>query len=272
MLEIKTICKTNFSSSNYHILLLEDEESFLVDFVEYKNSKCSILFISPYQNIEWLNKNDTKIKQISFHADFYCIEYHKKEVACNGVLFNNIYLKPFVSLKKQIYQEIETIIDKMNREMLSDNPFSESIIKTYLQLILALCSREKTAQLDEVELNTLPNKLTVDFQKLVEAHFCTEKSPAFYADKLAISTNALSKKIKKEFGKTPTKIIQERVILEAKKQLHLTHNSIKEIAFGLNFDDEFYFSRYFKKVVGKSPRNYREDVGISIVAKEGSPL
>lgn len=62
-------------------------------------------------------------------------------------------------------------------------------------------------------------------------------------------------------------MIQERIALEAKKLIHLTHKPIKEIAQELNFEDEFYFSRYFKKEVGVSPKKFREEVGISIVAK-----
>jgi len=62
-----------------------------------------------------------------------------------------------------------------------------------------------------------------------------------------ISPNTLSKKLKLEFGKPPSQLIQERVILEAKKLIHLTRKSIKEIASELNFEDEFYFSKYFKK-------------------------
>lgn len=73
--------------------------------------------------------------------------------------------------------------------------------------------------------------------------------------------------VKKQFSKSPSQLINERVILEAKKLLHLTYKSIKEIAQELNFEDEFYFSRYFKKNVGVSPSSYRKNVGISIVAK-----
>ena len=57
------------------------------------------------------------------------------------------------------------------------------------------------------------------------------------------------------------------MVLEAKKLLHLTYKSIKEIAQELDFEDEFYFSRYFKKEVGLSPKQFRDSVGISIVAK-----
>lgn len=58
------------------------------------------------------------------------------------------------------------------------------------------------------------------------------------------------------------------MILEAKKEIHLTYKSIKEIARDLGFEDEFYFSRYFKKKVGVSPKTFREQVGVSIVAKK----
>src|SRR5690606_29164810 len=105
-----------------------------------------------------------------------------------------------------------------------------------------------------------------DFQNLVEQHFRIEKSPAFYAGLLNMSPNALSKKIKLQFNKTPSRIIQERVILEAKKLIHLTRKNMKEIAAELNFDDEFYFSKYFKKHTGVSPTKFRDETGISIVA------
>lgn len=267
MFNIKTNYKSNFNSSNYHILLLENKEHFSIDFVKYGSSKYSILFVSPYQNVEWLSKNNTKITQIYFHADFYCIEYHKKEVACNGILFNNIYLTPFVVLNRYIYEEIESIVDKMRNEMQSDNPFSESIIKTYLQLIFAICSKEKSTTLEHSLLNKSIDKSIFEFPAILDQHFIKEKKVSFYAEYLHLSISSFSKKIKQQFGKTPSQLIQERTILEAKKLLHLTKKSIKEIAFELHFEDEFYFSRYFKKNVDVSPSLYRKKVGISIVAK-----
>lgn len=267
MFEIKINHNNNLGSSSYHVLLLENEEHFLVDFVEYESPKYAVLFVSPYQNIEWLSKNNTEIQQICFHADYYCIEYHKKEVACNGFLFNNIYLTPFVALKQETYYEIKAIIDKMKREMSSNNPFSESVIKTYLQLILAICSKEKSTTLAYSLLNKTFDKSILEFSNILDKHFIKEKKVSFYATYFHLSTSLFSKKIKQQFGKTPSQLIQERTILEAKKLLHLTHKSIKEIAFELNFEDEFYFSRYFKKHIGLSPMHYRKNVGISIAAK-----
>ncbi|GGG44363.1 helix-turn-helix domain-containing protein [Bizionia arctica] len=257
----------NYNVPFYSIILLDDESHFSVNFVKYKTKQKSILFLSPYQNLKWHGSTSSKVKLLQFHGDFYCIEYHKKEVACNGLLFNNIYLQPYISLNNIKFQEIVQLIDKMEIEVEANKRFSKSILKSYLQLILAICSSEKDDQLgNRLSQQTNSNELFI-FQELLELHFHKERNSSFYANKLSMSLSSFSKKIKIQFGKTPTQIIQERVILEAKKLLHLTFKTVKEVAIELNFDDEFYFSRYFKKEVGLSPTHFREKVGISVVAK-----
>lgn len=257
----------NYNVPLYSIILLDDESDFSVNFVKYKTKEKSILFLSPYQNLKWLGSTSSKVKLLQFHGDFYCIEYHKKEVACNGLLFNNIYLQPYISLNKIKFQEISQLIDKMEKEVGTNKRFSESVIKSYLQLILAICSSEKDEQLGNKLIQQANENELFIFQDLLELHFHKERSSSFHANKLSMSLSSFSKKIKSQFGKTPTQLIQERVILEAKKLLHLTFKTVKEVAIELNFDDEFYFSRYFKKEVGLSPTHFREKVGISILAK-----
>ena len=253
----------------YSILLFQGDLKFIVDFVAYRSQGNTILFLSPHQNFKWSEDGNIPVRLLTFHGDFYCIEYHKKEVACNGLLFNNIYLTPQISISDVHFDEICQILIKMKMEMenRSDAPYSNAVIKSYLQLILALCSREKSILLGRSVLERIENRDVAIFQELLEAYYLRERSPSFYADQLKLSPSALSKNIKKQIGKTPTQLIQERVILESKKLLHLTHKSIKEIAVDLHFDDEYYFSRYFKKNVGLSPLHYRREVGISIVAK-----
>lgn len=258
---------TNYSVNCYSILLFQGEGDFSVDFVSYHFSGNTILFLSPYQNLQWVGNADILVQLVQFHGDFYCIEYHKKEVACNGLLFNNIYMFPHISVSDKKFTEIENIINRLEIERQFYSPYSEAVLKSYLQLILALCSKEKNIELNSKGTNIDYSKEMIDFQTLLEQHFLTKRNVSFYAAELALSSSAFSKKIKQKFGKTPTQFIKERVVLEAKKLLHLTHKSIKEIAFELNFEDEFYFSRYFKKAVGISPTHYRKKVGVSIVAK-----
>lgn len=257
----------DFSIPYYCIMLFRGKANFLVDFVEYRSHGNTVLFLSPHQNFKWQGAGGIPIRLLTFHGDFYCIEYHKKEVACNGLLFNNIYLTPQISISDTYFEEIGQIVQKMKLENESGNPYSNAVLKSYLQLILALSSREKSILLGQKKLDRIESKNITVFQELIEKHYIRERSPAFYASELKLSPSTFSKNIKKQIGKTPTQLIQERVILESKKLLHLTHKSIKEIAMDLHFEDEYYFSRYFKKNVGLSPMHYRKDVGISIVAK-----
>jgi AraC-like DNA-binding protein len=76
-----------------------------------------------------------------------------------------------------------------------------------------------------------------------------------------VSLKTLGKLTKKYFDRTPSDLIQERLMMEAKRELYLTDKSVKEIAYLLGFEDEFYFSRLFKKNTDTSPINYRKAVG-----------
>lgn len=257
--------ENTFSDSMYHIFLFNGNGKIIVDFIEYNFTGKTVFFTSPFQNIQILSETEIEIEVLNFHGDFYCIEFHKKEVACNGLLFNNIYLFPHFSLTEEVYQEISDYFSKI-QDVNHNEDFSGSVLQSYLQLILAISSREKNKLLPDKEIIKDDfNELKL-FQNLVEEHFIVEKSLSFYADLLHVTSNTLSKKIKSKFNKTPSQIIQERVILEAKKQIHLTRKSIKEIAMELNFNDEFHFSKYFKKYVGISPTQFRKETGISIVA------
>lgn len=250
----------------YFIILLDGYFSFSLDFNSYKCDGKTILFLSPYQLLKWDSDACNEAYVLQFHGDFYCIEYHKEEVACNGILFNNVYESPFISVSEDFFNEVIQLFLKMNRLPSAMN-YDVSIIRSYLQLILALCSKEK--QIANKQYQIIPVKKTtiLHFKALLDEHFIEMKSVAFYAEKLNLSVNDFSKKVKKQYGKTPSKLIRERLTLEAKRLLHLTYKSIKEIAHELGFNDEFYFSRYFKKEVGVSPKVFREKVGISIAAK-----
>ncbi|AZA47740.1 AraC family transcriptional regulator [Chryseobacterium carnipullorum] len=260
---------SDFNTENYGVVLMKGSGVFSVDQINYVYEGCTVLFLTPYQKLKLTSATDAQVFILFFHGDYYCIEYHKEEVACNGLLFNNIYLNPGIPLTQESYDYILGIFGHIQREFSENHLFSESIIKTYIQLILALCSKQKSSRLDDHQssVGRNPNKHASEFQKLLELHFKKEKELSFYSGKLHITNDTLSKAVKKEFNKTPSQLINERTTLEAKRLLHLTYRSVKEIASELGFHDEFYFSRYFKKSVGCSPKMYREKVGISIEAK-----
>ena len=262
-----SIASINRSRGNpfYNIFLLEGSGTVTVDFTDYAYQGKIVLFSTPYQHIDFKDDPSLSVRRLQFHGDFYCIEYHKKEVACNGLLFNNIYLQPFIQLSDQDFQELHHLSSRLSEELSFTDTFSDAVARAYLQLILAVSSKIKTGSLQSADFESGRHPIS-RFKPLLETHFREERQPSFYADQLGISTNALSKKCREYFHRSPSELIVERVILEAKKLVHLTYHSMKEIAAELNFADENYFSRYFKKHTGVSPTTFRETVGISVVA------
>lgn len=250
----------------YGILLFQGTGSITTDFTEYDFTGNTVLFTTPWQHIHIQSGQPVNIRSLWFHADYYCIEHHKKEVACNGWLFNNIYARPFIVLGDEGFTEIHDLFNKLQEELKEADTWSQAVARSYLQLILALCSKTKAANIPAAEENHVHHPI-LQFKDLLEKHYNKERTPAFYAAQLGMSPNTFSKQCKTYFLKSPSFLIQERVILEAKKLIHLSYKSMKEIAAELHFDDENYFSRYFKKHTGVAPTFFRESVGISIAAQ-----
>lgn len=252
----------------YFVILLKGDYTISVDLTPIVVSGYTVVFTSPYQIIEIVsNCGIQTIEVLQFHGDFYCIEYHKKEVACNGVLFNNIFILPTLSITQSLFEDLQDIYEKITFLNLQLSNYNQPIIKSLLQLLLAYCSKEKLTYISKNQSYIDESQGDSDFEKVLRENFLVHKEVNFYAAFFNQSLTTFSKNIKKKYGKTPSLLIQEILVLEAKKQLHLTNLSVKEVAHNLNFNDEFYFSRFFKKAVGVSPSGFREKVGISIVAK-----
>jgi len=246
-------------------LIPEGAGTYHADFGVFDFKGPVLLFSTPLQVIYIEECGISNCKMLQFHGDFYCIEFHREEVSCNGLLFNNIYIDPVVVLSDKEAALFDSILNDLNDELNEDVP-SEITLRAYLQLFLAKSSAIKLKAIAENKDKAEKDELMDRFKKLLDENFLTLHKPSDYAALLSITPDNLTKRATRYFKKTPSQLIQERLILEAKKQLHLTRKSIKEIAWNLKFQDEFYFSRVFKKFTKVSPQAFRDKTGISIVA------
>jgi len=226
----------------------------------------TLFSFSPYQPFKLDIKGKTEGVVLNFHPDFFCIHKHQEEVACNGVLFNNIYEPPFVKINESSKTKLELLTVQMTEELGNSELAQYELLVSYLKIFLITVSRLKAQQ--QLEVKELARGIKEPFvlqnlKNYIETHFRTKHSAADYADMLAISPKGLARATKSHFNKTLSDMITERIIIEAKRELYLTNKTVKEIAYELGYTDEYYFSRFFKKNVEISPQRYRETVGFA---------
>lgn len=233
------------------------------DFAEHAFEENSLLAFSPYQPFMLCVKENIQGIAIHFHPDFYCIHMHQKEVSCNGILFNNVYEPPFTPITDQATETFKMVIDQMKTEMQNVELAQYELLISYLKIFLITASRLKKQQQEEIKLtpNTKEPFILQNLKDAIELNFKTKHSAGNYAEILNISSKALAKLSKTYFNKTLTDLIAERIIIEAKRELYMTNKTVKEIAYELGYDDEHYFSRFFKTNADVSPQLYRETVG-----------
>jgi len=251
--------------NNYYSLIWVKEGSGKVktDFSEYNFEPNALFSFTPYQPFMFTT-NQMQGVAIYFHSDFFCIHRHQTEVTCNGVLFNNIYQAPFIQVDDVLQATFTKIIDQIREEMQNPGIAQYELLISYMKILLIAASRSKAEQQPQAVPVKKGDKEPFILQNLKEAienNFKSKHNPKEYAVLLNISPNALAKITKKYFNKTLTNLIAERIIIEAKRELYLTNKPVKEVAYQLGYEDEYYFSRFFKKNSNISPQVYRETVG-----------
>lgn len=102
-------------------------------------------------------------------------------------------------------------------------------------------------------------RLAAGFRDLVNKRFREHWTVADYADALRVSQSQLSRTIRRATGQSPAAIVNARLLLEAQRNLHYTEATAAQIGLDLGFQDPAYFSRFFKRLCGVTPRRYRLD-------------
>lgn len=133
----------------------------------------------------------------------------------------------------------------------------KSILKAHGNALAGLMIATYMAQTKPSDKLSRPELVTKDFRKSLSQHFTRIKRPKDYAEKLHLSTAYLNECVKNTTGQPVSHHIQQRVILEAKRLLYHSNQSLKEISAGLGYDDYPHFSRLFIKVTGIGPLTFR---------------
>jgi AraC family transcriptional activator of pobA len=262
VLNQNSIDEINSDAFKSYIKVLYLPENYLVtiDFKQYTTKSPSLFFINSNQYLQIDKKGKEQGYFMYYNRDFYCVQIHDAEVACDGLLFNNIFEMPMTALPEKEVLFIESIYGQIQQEFHAPDSSQEEMIRTYLkQLIIKATRIWKIQQLGA--LNTESSKemdFFRNFSRLVEIHFRTKHTVADYADILGVAPKTLSNKFNRLEFSQPNDIIKDRIILEAKRLLGYSALSVKEIAYQLGYEDPAYFNRLFTNKVGDTPANFKK--------------
>jgi AraC family transcriptional activator of pobA len=150
------------------------------------------------------------------------------------------------------------LFEALVTEFRSNQPVRRAAAEAALTTIAVKVLRRKMELMpDSTRSPNADSTLAARYRALVEAHFGSDWSIAAYAKKLCISPERLRVACVRTTGSSPIALLNVRRLLEAKRSLLYTNMNVALIAEACGFPDPAYFSRFFARSTGSSPRAYR---------------
>jgi len=243
----------------FEVLYLSKGSGFhIIDGNKYEIQPPCVFFMSPGQAHKIEFSNDIEGYIFIFTSEFYLINQTNQNRLIEFPFFFTIRQenRPLMLESKQDVQFLETLFKKGIAEIEKREKFSVDLLRSVLDLVLTSC-----AVLYKPDENLLPkgkgNIVVKKFLQLVEENYQNNLTVNEYADKLSITPNHLTQTVNQLTGKTSSQIIKAKQVLEIKRLLVHTNLSVTEIAGQLNFPDQSYFTRFFKRETCISPLQYR---------------
>lgn len=206
------------------------------------------VFEHPEQVIAW-----------QFNREFYCIIDHDVEVGCVGFLFYGIQHPMFITLNAVEAEELAYLEKLFFDELAVRDNFQGEMLRTLLKRVIIKTTR--IAKQQSKSYNEFPDDkmdLVRRFSLLLEQKFKEEHKVNFYAAALNKSPKTLSNVFALLKQSPPSLLIRDRLVLEAKRYLHYTDKSAKEIAYELGFESPAHFSRFFKQYAGTTISTFKD--------------
>jgi AraC-like DNA-binding protein len=198
---------------------------------------------------------------LMFCQDFYVEEFSYlrllKTFFCTTQLTGS-FTRPCINLNENEFTEINSLLKLIDREYENSISLNDSavIIRSLLNILLLKLSRyyhpdpERSGDIDSIFIHKV--------SQLVDSYFTKEHNTGFYASAFNISKKRLNDLCKKHFNRGLKNILTDRLMHEARKLLLTTELSVAEISYKLNFEDNSYFTKVFKKQTRLAPRKFRD--------------
>jgi AraC family transcriptional activator of pobA len=244
------------------LFLTKGSGTHTIDFKDYKIEPNSIFFLSPGQIHSISLSKDIYGYIFLFSSEFFLMnKSDKNKIFEFPFFYNTSDENPPLELKeKKEIDFVKTLFVKGCDESTINTDESEALVYSLLDLILACCKK----LYPQHSLNPGMKKgrfMVKKFKQLIEEQYKENFSVKDYAAKLSVTPNHLNETVKSIMGRTASDLIDEKMVIEIKKLLLHTDLTASEVAYALNFSDQSYFSKFFKKRTGVSPLDFRNKKG-----------
>lgn len=231
-----------------------------VDFKEYPVCGNSLFFISPGQIHFFDRQSRPEGIILHFNESFLSDEGTSENVFLKYNVFNAFDAVPYYHVSDEDAARLESIVRSMERETGNEGMFAH---RDYLQYLvkLFLIEVQRVGQRGTgipLCVNNSSNRTFIRFRQMLEHHYKRMHTVKEYAGHLNVSVKTLTNSVYESAHTTPLKIINDRIVLEAKRQLFYSDLKVKEISFRLGFEDPSYFVKFFKRQTGFLPAEFRD--------------
>ncbi len=196
---------------------------------------------------------------IRFSDDFLTADMFTPVGSNYVTLFNQLGHNHTITIGQEDLYELGRLLDLIEFEWSQPTTMQkEQVLRHLLSVLIIRLARifENVLGTPDHELD--PHRVYQHFMTLLEAQFAAHHDVQYYADALHVSPIRLSRALNRVLGKATKQVIDERIVLEAKRYLHYTDLSVTEIAAALGYTDLFHLSKTFKRLTGVAPQTFRE--------------
>jgi AraC-like DNA-binding protein len=257
------IRKVDFTRPNrpnfYEIMWIIDAAGTrTIDFKAHNLQSNTLFFLTPGQVHYWETSQQTSVDgyAILFPEEFLQLGALDSNFLSNLDFFHRIDHDPVIYLDETQAPLFQNLVDSMYTEFHGDQPGRPQMLQSLLQIFLIQAQRHYqagTPPAPSAEIQVIDQ-----FRRLIDQHYLTTRSVQEYADLLGITAGYLTKISKDVSGLPAGNLIRDRLVMEAKRLLVHTDNTVAEICAELQFDDPSYFGRFFKRETGVSPLTFRQ--------------
>jgi AraC family transcriptional regulator, transcriptional activator of pobA len=246
----------------YELFWMNGGGGVCIDFQDYLITKPTMVFISPGQIHRWVQKPCLTGPFISFTKEFYDGRESPPSSLMEHEFWFPLHIAPLLVIPDENISAFKFLWDQIELEIESSREKNE-ILRALLRVIFNKASRlyQRQPPGRPITAQEAPAaRIVREFRLAVEIHFRKTSVVADYARLLRVTPDHLASRVRALTGQSPSEIIRERMVLEAKRLLLFTSLTVSEIAYELKFKDAAYFSRFFRRLMCKTPGEFRREI------------